>query len=73
MIQFICSSWAEKMIILTLKSGGVGLFNYLFLCIVSLGMLCYYMLNGALYVILSVGFVIARFLKLRETNDNGWL
>ena len=49
-IHFVCSSWAEKMIILRLKSGGMGLFNNLFICIVILGVFCLYMLNGALYV-----------------------
>ena len=49
-IQYVCSSWAKKMIILRLKSGGMGLFNNLFICVVILGVLCYYMLNGALHV-----------------------
>ena len=40
----------EKMILLRLKSGGIGLFNDLFICIVILGVLSYYILNGALYV-----------------------
>ena len=39
-IQFVCSSCAEKMIILRLKSGDMGLFNDLFICIVILGVLC---------------------------------
>ena len=38
------------MIILRLKSGGMRLFSYLFICIVNFGMLCFYMLNGALYI-----------------------
>ena len=33
-IQLVCSSWAKKMIILRLKSGGMGIFNDLFACIV---------------------------------------
>ena len=49
-IQFFCSSWTEKMINLRLKSGSMGLFNDLFLSGVILGVLCYYMLNGALHV-----------------------
>ena len=34
-IQFVCSSWAKKMINLRLKSGDMGLFNDLFVCIVN--------------------------------------
>ena len=52
-IRFVCSSWAEKKYILRLKGSCMGLFNDLFICIVILGVLCYYMLNGALYVIWS--------------------
>ena len=48
-IQLVCSSWAKKMI-LRLKSGGMGLFNDLFVCIVNWRVLCHYMLDGALYV-----------------------
>ena len=48
-IQLVCSSWAEKMIILRLKSGGVGLFKYLLISNVILMMLCYYMVSRALY------------------------
>ena len=33
------------MVILRLKSGGMGLFDYLFICIVFLRMLIYYMVN----------------------------
>ena len=43
----------KKMIILILKSGGMGLFNNLFICIIILLLLCYYMLDGALYCIWS--------------------
>ena len=35
-IQVVGSSWAKKMIILRLKSGGVGLFYKLFVCIIIL-------------------------------------
>ena len=49
-IQFVCSSLAKKMIILRLKSGGMGLFNDLFVCVVNWRVLCHYMLDGALYV-----------------------
>ena len=31
-VQVVGSSWAKKMIILKLKSGGVGLFYNLFIC-----------------------------------------
>ena len=48
-IQVIGSSWAKKMIILILKSGGVGLFYNLFVCIIILRMMCHYMLDGALW------------------------
>ena len=74
-IQLVCSSWAKKMIILRLKSGGMGLFNDLFVCIVNWRVLCPYMLDGAcMWLGLKfAGFVIAKFRKLRETNDNGWL
>ena len=63
------------MIILRLKSSGMGLVNNLFICIGILGVLCDYMLNGALYVTWSYiwGGVIAKFPKFRETNDSGWL
>ena len=35
-IQVVGSSWARKMIILRLKSGGMGLFYNLFICIIIL-------------------------------------
>ena len=35
-IQVVGSSWAKQMIILRLKSGGVGLFYNLFICIIIL-------------------------------------
>ena len=35
-IQVVGSSWAKKMIILRLKSGGVGLFYNLFVCFIIL-------------------------------------
>ena len=35
-IQVVGSSWAKKMIILRLKSGGMGLFDNLFICIIIL-------------------------------------
>ena len=35
-IQVVVSSWAKKMITLRLKSGGVGLFYNLFVCIIIL-------------------------------------
>ena len=35
-IQVVGSSWAKKMIILRLKSGGMGLFYNLFICIIIL-------------------------------------
>ena len=35
-IQVVGSSWAKKMIMLRLKSGGVGLFYNLFVCIIIL-------------------------------------
>ena len=35
-LQFVGSSWAEKMIMLRLKSGGMGLFNNLFICFIIL-------------------------------------
>ena len=35
-IQVVGSSWAKKMIILRLKSGGNGLFFNLFICIIIL-------------------------------------
>ena len=38
------------MIILRLKSGSMGLFNDLFVCVVNWRGLCHYMLDGALYV-----------------------
>ena len=47
-IELVCSSWAKKMIILRLKSSGMGLFIDLFVCIVNCGVLCHYMLDGAL-------------------------
>ena len=47
-IQVGGSSWAEKMIILRLKSGGMGLFNNLFISIIILWLVCHYMLNGTL-------------------------
>ena len=49
-IQFVCSSWAKKMITLRLKSGGMGLFDNLFVSVVNLGVLCYYVVNGALHI-----------------------
>ena len=35
-IQVVGSSWAEKMIILRLESGDMGLFYNLFICIIIL-------------------------------------
>ena len=35
-IQVVGSSWAKKIIILRLKSGGMGLFYNLFVCIIIL-------------------------------------
>ena len=35
-IQVVGSSWAKKMIMLRLKSGGVSLFYILFVCIIIL-------------------------------------
>ena len=35
-LQVVGSSWAKKIIILRLKSGGVGLFYNLFVCIIIL-------------------------------------
>ena len=35
-LQFVGSAWAKKMIMLRLKSGGMGLFNNLFICIIIL-------------------------------------
>ena len=35
-IQVVGSSWAKKMVILRLKSGGMGLFYNLFICIIIL-------------------------------------
>ena len=35
-IQIVGSSWAKKMIILRLKSGGMRLFDNLFICIIIL-------------------------------------
>ena len=49
-VKFVCSSLAKKMIILRLKSGGMGLFKDLFVCVVKWRVLCHYMLDGALYV-----------------------
>ena len=49
-IQFVCSSLAKKMIILRLKSDGMGLFNDLLVRVVNWWVLCLYMLDGALYV-----------------------
>ena len=62
-IQFVCSSWAKKFFILRLKSGGMGFFETLFMCIIILLVLCYNMLDGALYVFgLKFGAsVIAKF------------
>ena len=44
------SSLAKKMIILRLKSGGMGLFNDLFVSVVNWLVLCHYILDGALHV-----------------------
>ena len=35
-LQFVGSSWAKKMIMLRLKSGGMESFNNLFICIIIL-------------------------------------
>ena len=35
-IQVVDSSWAKKLIVLRLKSGGMGLFYNLFICIIIL-------------------------------------
>ena len=43
----------RKIIISRLKSGGMGLFDYLFVCIVILGVLCYYVVKEALRIIRS--------------------
>ena len=73
-IQLVGSLWAKKVIDLRLKVCGVWLFNYLFICIVTLWLLCYYMVNWTLlWVDLElVIFASAKFLKLRGTSDNGW-
>ena len=52
-INFGGSSWVKKMIALRLKISGMGLFDYLFKCIVILRFLCYYTVNGTLYIIRS--------------------
>ena len=74
-IQFVCSSWAKKMIVLRLKTGGMGLFNNLFICIIILLVLCYYRLDGAFFTVFGLkfgGFVIAKFHKFRGISDSGW-
>ena len=57
-IQVVGSSWAKIMIILRLKSGGMGLFYNLFVCIIILWMMCHYMLFGTLWYIWSRIWVI---------------
>ena len=52
-IQFVGSSWAKKMIVLRLKFCGLGLFDYLFICVVTLWLLCYYMVIWTLNMIWS--------------------
>ena len=52
-IQLVGSSWAKKMIFLRLKIVGMLLFDYLFICIVILRLLCYNVLNWTLYMIWS--------------------
>ena len=41
----------KKMVVLRTKTCGIGLFDYLFIFVVILGLLCYYMLNWALWII----------------------
>ena len=47
-IQVGGSSCAKKMTILRLKSGGMGLFYNLFVCVIILYVICCYMLNRAM-------------------------
>ena len=44
-IQLAGSSWAKKMVVMRTKICGVVLFDYLFICIVILGLLCHYVVN----------------------------
>ena len=57
-IQDVGSSWAKKMNILRLKSGGVGFFYNLFVCIIILWVMCHYILYGTLLYIWSRVWII---------------
>ena len=52
-IQLGGSSWAEKMVVLRTKISAMSLFYNLFVCVFCVGLLGYYVLNWALWIIRS--------------------
>ena len=50
-IRFGGSSWAKKMVVLRTKFSAMWLFYNFFLCVVWIWLLCYYMLDWALWII----------------------
>ena len=51
MLQLGGSSWAKKSVVLRTKVSGMRLFDNLFLCVIYVGLLCYYVSNWVLWVI----------------------
>ena len=52
-VQFSGSSWAKKMVVLRTKFSGMWLFYNLFVCVIFVWLLCYHMLDWALWIIWS--------------------
>ena len=52
------SSWAKNMVVLRTKNSGMWLFYNLFVCVFYVGLLGYYVLNWALWVIISRSYEV---------------
>ena len=52
MLQLGGSLWAEKMVVLRTKVSGMRLFYNLFVCVIYVGLFCYYVSNWALLEVL---------------------
>ena len=57
-IQLGGLSWAKKMVVLRTKVSGMWLFYTLFVCVFYTGLLGYYVLNWALWIIRSRSYEV---------------
>ena len=64
------------MVVLRTKISGMRFFYILFVCVIDIGLLCYYVIMSGIRLCGQFDldrFVRAIILRFRDTNDNGWL